>query len=183
MLDAVDIPDLFDLAECGRIAALHEGAAFADAGLVGGVRRDNIRRARLCWLDESAGAGWVLERIMAAVRETNRTRFGFDLTEFAERMQLAWYGAETGGHFDWHVDIGDGPVARRRKLTIVVQLSDPSGYEGGALQTNADARIREAPRARGGATLFPSFVLHRVSPVTRGARRSLTTWVHGPAFR
>jgi PKHD-type hydroxylase len=183
MHHAIDCPGLFDARECGRIVALGSGAGFSDAGLVGGVREDGIRRARLAWLDESAGADWVLDRLMGTVREVNRTHFGFDLTEFAERMQLAWYGADAGGHFDWHVDIGDGPLARRRKLTVVVQLSDPADYEGGVLETNADARLRAADRSQGGATLFPGFVLHRVTPVTRGERHSLTTWVHGPPFR
>ncbi|TMV52564.1 2OG-Fe(II) oxygenase, partial [Thioclava sp. BHET1] len=93
------------------------------------------------------------------------------------------YGAEAEGHFGWHSDIGAGVVAGKRKLTMVVQLSDPSEYEGGRLETRADLDVREAPRDQGSATLFPSFVLHRVTPVTRGARHSLTIWAHGPAFR
>ncbi|HET7413774.1 MAG TPA: 2OG-Fe(II) oxygenase, partial [Pararhizobium sp.] len=93
------------------------------------------------------------------------------------------YGAEAGGHFDWHSDIGDGLLAARRKLTIVVQLSDPADYQGGLLQTNADGHVNDATAARGSAIVFPSFVLHRVTSVTAGARYSLTTWVHGPAFR
>ena len=44
---------------------------------------------------------------------------------------LARYGAERAGHFDWHSDIGDGPLARQRKLTMVVQLSEPGAYRGG----------------------------------------------------
>lgn len=98
-------------------------------------------------------------------------------------MQVAWYGADSAGHFDWHADIGDGPLARRRKLTIVAQLSDPADYDGGALELNPAGRPVEAPRGFGDAVLFPSFVLHRVAPVTRGARYSLTLWAHGAPFR
>ncbi|WP_395007140.1 2OG-Fe(II) oxygenase [Cypionkella sp.] len=46
-----------------------------------------------------------------------------------------------------------------------------------------DSNIAEASRNRGTATVFPSFVLHRVTPVTAGTRWSLTLWSHGPAFR
>jgi PKHD-type hydroxylase len=77
----------------------------------------------------------------------------------------------------------DGPTARRRKLTFVVQLSAPDDYDGGTLETNADGIVRQASRAVGSALMFPSFVLHRVAPVTRGERYSLTLWSHGPAFR
>ena len=64
-----------------------------------------------------------------------------------------------------------------------MQLSDPAGYEGGTLQLRPDSTITDAPIIRGTATIFPSFVLHRVTPVTMGTRWSLTLWTHGPAFR
>jgi len=112
-----------------------------------------------------------------------RAAFGFDLTEFAESPQVARYGAEREGHFDWHSDIGAGALAARRKLTIVVQLSEPEGYAGGGLELWPDAHVRQVPRVQGQAVVFPSFVLHRVTPVTLGTRWSLTLWSHGPAFR
>ncbi|MBI4521691.1 MAG: 2OG-Fe(II) oxygenase, partial [Gemmatimonadetes bacterium] len=40
-----------------------------------------------------------------------------------------------------------------------------------------------ATRGKGQAFLFPSYIGHRVTPVTRGIRRSLVTWCVGPAFR
>jgi len=43
--------------------------------------------------------------------------------------------------------------------------------------------IFAAPKTRGTATLFPSYLLHRVTPVTQGERFSLTIWAHGPQFR
>lgn len=183
MLSPAFRPAVFTEAECERIVAIAEETAFADAGLVRGEQIERIRRARITWLDEAGSADWVFRRILDTVAEVNREHFGFDLTEFAERMQVAWYDGRSGGHFDWHSDIGDGQLAARRKLTVVVQLSDPGDYSGGLLQTNGDGHVIDAGRARGSATVFPSFVLHRVTPVTAGARYSLTTWVHGPAFR
>ena len=121
--------------------------------------------------------------MIRVVAQANRESFGFDLEEFAESPQIARYGAERQGHFDWHSDIGAGALAAKRKLTIVVQLSDPAEYEGGQLELRADASISTAPRQRGMAMVFPSFVLHRVTPVTAGERLSLTLWSHGPAFR
>jgi hypothetical protein len=105
------------------------------------------------------------------------------LTDFAERAQVARYGAEQAAHFDWHSDIGAGALAARRKLTMVVQLSDPASYAGGVLEVWPDGHVREALRSRGTAAVFPSFLLHRVTPVTAGERWSLTIWAHGPAFR
>jgi len=183
MLSPVSRPAVFTKAECERIVAVAEETAFADAGLVRGQRVETVRRARIAWLDEAGSADWVFRRIMNTVADVNRNHFDFELTEFAERMQVASYDGEARGHFDWHADVGDGQLAARRKLTIVVQLSDPADYTGGVLQTNGDGHVADALPARGSALIFPSFVLHRVTPVTAGARYSLTTWVHGPAFR
>ena len=173
----------FEPAECAAIVALADTAPEREARLLGAARDHNIRRARLAWLDEAAGGGWVMERLIALVREANREVFGFDLTEFAESPQVATYAAREGGHFDWHADLGDGPLARRRKLTVVVQLSDPADYDGGALQVMHGPTPESAACRQGVAAVFPAFTLHRVAPVTRGVRRSLTVWAHGPAFR
>lgn len=183
MYHAVSLPNTFTPEECGRIIDLGAAAEFRAAALVGGQQHDNIRRARITWLDDQTSAAWIMQRIVDLVATANRTYFNFTLTDFSERLQLAHYDGDQQGHFDWHSDIGDGPLARQRKLTVVVQISDPDTYQGGGLETNSDAQIRTADRARGSATLFPSFVLHRVDPVTSGDRYSLTTWVHGPAFR
>ena len=183
MLSAHARPDAFTSAECGRIVALAQGHGLRAAGLVGQVANHNIRRAEIAWIDEVPEAAWVMDRLIGLVAEANRSAFGFDLSEFAESPQVARYGAEAEGHFGWHSDIGDGPVARKRKLTLVVQLSEPGDYEGGALEIMPDANTISADRAQGAAIVFPAFNLHRVTPVTRGSRHSLTVWAHGPAFR
>lgn len=169
--------------ECDRLVALCSAAPKKDAGLVGATTAHQIRRADLVWLDDLPAASWVMDCMVRMVAEANRASYGFDLTDFAESPQVARYGAERQGHFDWHSDIGAGPLAARRKLTVVVQLSDPTDYTGGALELWPDSHLRPVPRQRGLAVIFPSFVLHRVTPVTAGTRWSLTLWSHGPSFR
>lgn len=173
----------FSAVECDLIVGLARGAQARDARLVGQAKDHSIRRADLVWLDEVAGTDWVMERIIDVVRAANRDYFRFDLAEFAESPQVARYGAERLGHFDWHSDIGEGKLARMRKLTMVMQLSEPDAYEGGALDLMPTNTVLSADRARGSVTLFPSYLLHRVTQVTVGERFSLTTWAHGPSFR
>lgn len=181
MFDPLPVEALFAPDECDAILAAADG--FEEAGLVGGRRNAHLRRARIAWLDDDRAPAWLLRRIVEAVAEANRRRFDFAVEGFDERIQIARYPAATEGHFDWHSDVGEGPLARRRKLTLVAQLSDPADYAGGRLELNPDGRPQEAPRARGDAVLFPSFVLHRVTPVTAGERASLTIWAHGPPLR
>jgi PKHD-type hydroxylase len=177
------LPDALSAADCTRLVGLARAAQMRDAALVGGATRHGIRRADIAWVDDLADAGWAMETMARVVAQANREGFGFDLTDFAESAQIARYGAERQGHFDWHSDIGAGALAARRKLTAVVQLSAASDYSGGALELQPDSAVRQAGRDLGSATVFPSFVLHRVTPVTRGERWSLTLWAHGPAFR
>ncbi|MDX5403326.1 MAG: 2OG-Fe(II) oxygenase [Rhodobacterales bacterium] len=173
----------FSAEECDRIVAIAEVAPSRDARLVGQMQDHNLRRADLVWLDDVPGCDWVMDRIIDVVRAANRDVFNFDLQSFSESAQVARYDAAREGHFDWHSDIGDGPLARQRKLTMVVQLSAPQDYDNGLLEVMPSSHVVQASTARGDATIFPSFMLHRVTPVTRGQRRSLTIWAHGPAFR
>lgn len=182
MLPPLEVANVFSPDECAKIISASESRAYADARLIDGTLQDNTRRARITWLDDSGDDEWVFRRLLDTVSEANRRHFQFSLEEFSERMQVAYYGAETEGFFDWHIDIGDGQFARRRKLTIVTQLSEDDSYAGGDLETNADGHVRRASRTRGTALLLPSFVLHRVTPVTQNARYSLTLWAHGPDF-
>ena len=169
--------------ECGEIIRLSQAELQYNGGLVGGAQQREIRRAKISWLDDDGPAAWVMQRIMGAVARANRDTFDFVITEFREKLQVAVYDESEQGHYDWHSDIGEGPIAQFRKATIVSQLSPPDAYDGGGLEINLGNRVLSAPRDQGSATLFASFMLHRVVPVSQGTRYSLTCWSHGPRFR
>jgi PKHD-type hydroxylase len=80
------------------------------------------------------------------------------------------------------MDIGHGSGSLR-KISVVIQLSDPTEYEGGELQVmNGEEPYRVCNKEKGSLIMFPSFLLHRVTPVTKGCRRSLVLWISGPPF-
>jgi PKHD-type hydroxylase len=121
----------------------------------------------------------------------NLNAFQFDLTYFKE-IQFTEYTAQQEGKYDWHEDLTwtkNGPS--RRKLSIVVQLSDPADYKGGLLELDRSTvgdgdgmtPSERQLRSRGTAIVFPSFVKHRVTPVLQGKRHSLVSWYEGPPFR
>ena len=183
MIDVYAAPAAFTEAECLRILDQIASTPTRDAKLVGQAQHHNVRRADLVWLDEVEGCEWVTERAIDLVRVANREMFDFDITDFSESPQVARYDSSREGHFDWHSDIGDGRLAARRKLTIVIQLDAGAGYQGGDLQIMPSNHAVTAARGRGDAIMFPSFMLHRVTPVTKGTRHSLALWCHGPSFR
>jgi PKHD-type hydroxylase len=165
--------------ECDAVIAAAQAGQMRSAGLVGSVQDAGVRRADIVWVDDLAGMGWVMDRMVGVVAQANR-EFGFAVEGFEESAQVARYDA--GAHFDWHADVGSGVAAARRKLTVVVQLSVPL-YEGGVLEVRPSHAVLAADVTQGMASVFPSYVLHRVTPVTSGVRWSLTLWAHGPAFR
>lgn len=97
-----------------------------------------------------------------------------------ENVQVGKY--EEGGHYDWHIDAGNPDQnGQMRKLTLSLLLNDPSEFEGGKLEIG---QVSEQPvQEQGTIVIFPSYVLHRVTPVTSGVRYSAVTWFNGPAFR
>lgn len=177
-------PDVFSGAELRILSALTDGGRWsrAEVSRPGEVSLD-YRSAQLSWA-HPRDAPWVFDRLIQAVERLNERWFGFDLAGFHDPLQLTRYDAKDGGHYDWHTDRGTFVNANPpRKLTIVVQLSDGNAYTGGDLELLFGREPVRVARAVGGLHVFPSFVLHRVTPVTCGSRLSLVGWVIGPKFR
>jgi PKHD-type hydroxylase len=140
------------------------------------------RTSRVSWLGYGSETEWVFDRIAHVVRSINSQFYGFDIHGMCEDIQFTEYYASEKGHYDWHQDSAPGTVAPR-KLSIVIQLSDPADYEGGDLQILTSREPMNVDKKMGLATVFPSFMLHRVTPVTAGTRRSLVAWIAGPKFK
>ena len=183
MMAVHSVPDAFTTGECDHIVEAIANMPTDDALLVGRNRDHNLRNAELVWMDDVGDLSWVMTRLIELVSHSNKHQFDFDVCEFAESPQLASYDAAQGGHFAWHSDIGHGLAAGKRKLTLVLQLSNPDTYDGGDLEIRPSAQILLANRAQGSVSVFPSFALHQVTPIKWGIRRSLTVWAHGPPFR
>lgn len=133
----------------------------------------------------NVNAGWVFERIRNFVDNTNRAHYGFDLHGLWENIQYLRYEMEEGkppGHYDWHQDFGGG-ISSLRKLSVVVQLSAPDEYEGCRLTLKTNTEFEPQHFGQGDIILFPSWTPHCVSPISKGVRSALVSWVSGPRFR
>jgi PKHD-type hydroxylase len=146
----------------------------------GGVVDSNIRRSQVSWLNNNPDTKWVFDKLADVVSKMNAQHFRFDLTGFGETLQLTNYDQSENGMYGWHQDYGGGIS---RKLSMAVQLTDPAEYEGGNLQVMTAANPQNIRKQRGLIAIFPSYVLHQVTPVTQGSRQSLVAWVSGPAFK
>lgn len=138
------------------------------------------RDSSVCFFFPCESTNWIFQRLADVVVEINNKFFGFDIQDFASGLQFTKY-CEPNGHYGWHTDRGKSVAVR--KLSLTLQLSAPEDYDGGNLEMNFGGDVCTARRDKGMMTIFPSYALHRVTPVTRGTRYSLVAWVSGPPFK
>lgn len=139
------------------------------------------RQSRTGWIVNNVNTDWFYDKMAFIARKINSIFYRFDLYGFTEDMQYTVYGSG-GDHYDWHIDSGGSTVVPR-KLSFSLQLSDPREYEGGNLEFMIGKNVDVAKRERGLVVAFPSYRLHRVTPVTKGVRKSIVVWTSGPQFR
>ena len=173
-----------------------------DSKLMGDALNRDKRNSKNAWVPTTH---WTAGFVWHYVERANRENFLYDIRNIdGESMQFTQYGE--GEFYGWHndagisghykpVSVGNHHEGRTqdymneklelvRKLSFVVQLSDPDDYEGGNFQLLAeDGKSYFAPRKRGTVVVFDSRTQHRVLKVTGGLRKSLVGWVVGPRWK
>jgi PKHD-type hydroxylase len=175
--------DVFTPRELDAIEAIGDGLMPIKAVIAG--RKDNadhMRITRVAWMERNPETAWLYQRIEEAVLQLNTEFYRYDLFGLVESFQYAVYDGTEGGHYNWHVDHGEYNQ-QPRKISLSLQLTDPAHYEGCNLVMQAGDGPYVADRTRGTLIAFPSYVLHRVTPIESGTRKSLVIWVGGPQFR
>ena len=152
------------------------------------------RNSNVVWMSDK----WIYREIQPYIHEANRNAGWNFEWDFSESCQFTKYKKDQ--FYDWHCDSWDKPYeeknlpsyGRIRKLSVTVSLSDPKDYKGGELEfdfrnTDPDKKpnIRKCTEIlpKGSLVVFPSFVWHRVCPVTSGERNSLVIWNLGYPFK
>ncbi len=174
--------DFFTASELDAFGEYGDRMVLEKAGLaVKGDRDDDIRITEIAWLEPNRETAALYERVLQMVRRLNGEVYHFDVTGL-EKIQYTVYRGLQGGHYHWHIDLGPHNP-KPRKISISIQLTEPSQYEGCDLQFQVSNIIGVAPRTRGAIISFPSFFLHRVTPIISGTRKALVVWATGPDFR
>lgn len=139
-----------------------------------------IRNSEISWLYPNKDMEWAYRRLTDTIMALNDRFFKFDIYGATEAFQFTKYTAPSG-HYGKHVDSGlNIPV---RKLSFTLQLSNPDDYEGGDLCLYTSDEVTKMNREQGFVAVFPSYVLHEVTPVTKGTRYSLVSWITGRPFK
>lgn len=179
---------------CDRIVAEGEKLPHSAKAKVGspghGRRNEALRETELAFFPQRPEFAWLYEPVLQCIQAANAKFWNFRLTGL-ERVQYGIYNP--GQFYGWHIDQHPNPYEEgpykglTRKLSLSLQLTDDEAYDGGdfELREPGEEDVVQRPdgiRPRGSVIIFPSFVFHRVTPVTRGVRRSLVAWFIGPPF-
>jgi PKHD-type hydroxylase len=158
---------------------------FAPATIIGSSDTEQIKQIRsssIKWIPKNQQWDWLYKKMMELAVQANQV-WGFDLISVPELIQYTEYYDTAEGHYDWHQDIGPGS-ASLRKVSITVQLSEADEYEGGDLEMwQGGSSVCTAARGAGVVFIFPSYMMHRVTKVTKGTRRSFVLWVGGQHYK
>ena len=170
-------------------------SSFQQAHTFGGITLDK-RDSKTSWLPSNHWAGGFCYHY---VLRANRENFLYDIAGFdGEALQYTSY--EKGEYYGWHndanIEVSYKPTENKqenfvitnseqiRKLSFILQLSDPDDYEGGEVQLmNGDGKSYFVPKTRGTVIVFDSRTQHRVKKVISGHRKSLIGWIVGPRWK
>ena len=139
----------------------------------------NFRKSEIYWIPKENNFRWLYFKVFKFIEEVKDLDYKLD-GYCCQNCQYTEYDHSYKGFFNWHKD-NDGETDNneilRRTISVSIQISDPSDYEGGELLImDDDGCIEKVFKIKGTITVFPSDILHKVEPVTKGNRKSLVLW-------
>jgi len=137
------------------------------------------RRTDVIWQNAMQPLGCIARTYIEVANQS--TEWNYILSS-QEETQLSRYKSIDEGFYDWHMDSSPPQNGVQRKLTCVILLNDPSEFEGGELQFKTNEGENMLTK-QGSVIVFPSFIEHKVTPVTKGVRYTAVTWASGPSFK
>ena len=184
-IDKYFLPELrFTSKECDRIVSISKSHYPSTASVGGDISNSkldkNTRSAKIYNIENNLENKWIFEKVANVVSIMNKIHFNYEILGITHSLQLIEYDSNypVPGHYNWHIDAGKGQPSTR-KISFTAQLTDPAEYEGCELIINNLGHEIIGTKEKGSIHLFPSFLLHKVTPITKGIRYALVIWIHG----
>jgi len=164
------IPQVLDERQTGLVRARLEaaGGAWVDGRVTAGHQGAQVKRNRQI-AEDSPVAREVGDVILAAVLPNRVYPPMFNRYEGGEHF---------GSHVDNAVRLIPGTAAKiRTDVSATLFLNAPGDYDGGELLVEDVYGTHSVKLPAGDLVVYPGTSLHRVNPVTRGARLASFFWV------
>jgi len=180
----------FDKVTCEKIITDAQSIPVQDAvvGTHENAKHDfDYRRSKIRFINrDNPNFIWLFDTIWKTAIEANRDFFNIQISKL-DYIQLAEYRSTDKGEYKEHHDVfwmNKDPYYHR-KLSGVIQLSNPKDYVGGQLEITEGVTPfnKDDINQQGSIIYFPSMFRHKVTPVTKGTRYSIAVWFDGPKWR
>jgi PKHD-type hydroxylase len=174
------------------VASLQSGEK--EQGQVGTIEAEaetllKFRSSKISFINYSKEYSWLFDKFNKIIQNVNEEYYNFDLNGY-DYVQYSEYLANENGHYDYHIDLMMDMIPQKeydflyRKLSFSLCLNQQGNdYSGGDFKIKTGAEGDSVKLNKGDMIVFPSFILHKVEPVTEGVRKSLVGWVTGPKFK
>lgn len=172
------VPDLLDKDAVARIRAIIDAGEWQDGNATSGHQSALAKRNRQLPEDSAAAreAGKLVLEVLG--RSPLFIAAALPLKIFPPLFNRYEGGEAFGTHIDNAVRIHRGSEFRvRTDLSATLFLEEPDAYEGGELIVEDNLGASAVKLPAGHLLLYPASSLHRVEPVTRGARVASFFWV------
>jgi len=174
----ITIPDVLTAEEVTHARAILDTAEWVDGKVTAGYQAQTVKEN--LQLPEGHPAAIKLgEMVLAALARSPQ----FMSTALPLNVFPPMFNRYTGGgHFGTHVDTAIRALAStgqriRTDVSATLFLTAPDQYDGGELIVEDTYGLHSVKLPAGHMVLYPATSLHRVTPVTRGARVSSFFWI------
>ena len=162
---------VFNNNELDKIVNMEKDLEFFEGQVGAEKNKPKKRITTVAWLHPNVASQWIYTRVAKLF-----TKYP---VETLQSFQYSIY--KEAGHYKWHKDTGTADeMQRARVATAILQLSEPEDYMGGILEVklpkSLTSRVIKVEKERGMISIFPAGWEHRVTPVTKGIRKTLVIW-------
>ena len=174
----IAFPNYLSKKECQEILDFAEGK-WETAETVAKTKEmsNQIRQSDVVWCTKLK----YFEMVQGLIAQANSVAEWSFAIDAIESLQITRY--KKGGYFDYHADTNGftrmGSSNKVRKLSMTIILNDE--FEGGEFELLGHQKPVEE-NGMGTVIIFPSYMVHRVRPITSGTRYSLVAWICGEPF-
>ena len=177
---------------CNKILKAGRKKMIKEATMMKGLDKTR-RNCKVSWINDK----WIYDIINPFIHIANKNAGWNFQWDWNETAQFTLY--EKGHYYGWHTDQTPDPIKHKskningktRKLSLTLQLTDKTKYDGGDFQFKCIDDVKndllniitvDGAKDIGTIIIFPSFIYHQVSPITKGKRESLVNWSIGKSF-
>jgi PKHD-type hydroxylase len=178
-LDIVSInkTELFSKEECETILSSCIDELWLPSTVVGATDFHQSKRQKL----RGNVQGFPFLNIREATKQANIEIYDFNLMGIIDQDFPQVFKYSENNFYKMHIELN--PSAPSRKLSFIINLSDPSTYTGGELEFLNVGTDTNVLQEQGTCFTFPSYLSYKINPVTTGTRHIIVGHVHGAVFK